>query len=238
MNRIVKPSVFLVIGAVAALSAGCVVEHPVPPRYRPVAIEHGRITGAEVVERPNHAEHEGAMVGGLLGFMLSGRSLPEKVFGTFWGAAAGSVIAGDNAGPRRAFVYTVTFRDGRIQRVMTERTDLRTGDCVAVEQARYVNLRRVSDALCEVPPPPTGAPPYPAPSQPPPPPPSQPPPAGALRPPPGPPGPDVQPPDRSIEDRVKADASRCEDAKDELAKAKTREETEAAVRKVRVFCDM
>lgn len=204
----------------ASVGSGCVVEHRVPTSGRPIAVEHGRVVGAELVQRPSAAQ-QGAVVGGLLGFILSGRSAPEKIFGTFWGAAAGSAIAESNEGPRQAWAYTVQFGDGRTQRVLTERPDLRQGDCVAVELARYVNVRRVSDALCEPSPaadlrPPADSAPPTADSAPPPPP----------------------PPDATIEERVQADASRCEGAKDELARAKGREETEAAIRKVRVFCDM
>jgi hypothetical protein len=191
----------LIALALAAATSGCVVRH-VPPRGRAVAVEHGRIAGVQAVQRPNDAAQEGAVVGGFLGFLLSGRSLPEKILGTAWGAAAGSAVADANAGPRQGWLYTVQFADGRSARVMTERPDLREGDCVAVESARYVNLRRVSDALCE--PPPAA----PAPAEP------------------------------QIDERVQAEASHCEEAKDELANAKSKEETEVAVRKVRVFCDM
>lgn len=198
-----SPSRTLIVAvALAPLAVGCVVAEPVPTHGRPIAVEHGRIVATEVVQRPSTAAQEGAMVGGFLGFLLSGRSLPEKVFGTFWGAAAGSAVAEANAGPRQGFVYTVRYGDGRTQRVLTERPDLRDGDCVAVESARYVNLRRVPDALCE--PPPAAA----APAEP------------------------------VIEERVQAQAARCEEAKDDLTRAKSKEETEIAVRKVRVFCDM
>lgn len=196
------PRRLLLAAALTAAASGCVVAQPVPPHGRAVAVTHGRIVAAELVQRPSTAEQEGAVVGGFLGFLLSGRSLPEKVLGTFFGAAAGSAVAGASAGPQQGWVYTVRSLDGRTQRVLTERPDLRTGDCVAIESARYVNLRRVPDALCE-PPPPAAAPAAPA-----------------------------------IEERVQDQAARCEEAKEELARAKTREETEVAVRKVRVLCDM
>lgn len=193
--------ILLALVAAAPLASGCVVHHGMPPPGRAIAVAHGRVVGAELVQR-RPVSDEGAVVGGFLGFLLSGRSLPEKILGTMVGAAAGSAVAESNAGPRQAWVYTVQFPDGRSQRVMTERPDLRQGDCVAVESARYVNLRRVADALCE--PPPAAA----APAEP------------------------------KIEERVQAEASSCEAAKDELTKAKTKEETEVAIRKVRVFCDM
>lgn len=196
----------LVLLVLASSGAGCVVQHRVPPPYGPpISVEHGRVTGAELVQRPSAAP-EGAVVGGLLGFLFSGGSAPEKLFGTFAGAAVGSAVAESNAGPRQGWIYTVQFRDGRSLRVMTERPDLRQGDCVAVESARYVNLRRVSEALCEPPP----AVPDPA--------------RGRAQ--------------GQIDERVQADASRCEAAKEELTRAKSREETEIAVRRVRVFCDM
>jgi outer membrane lipoprotein SlyB len=196
------PARLLLAAALAPLATGCMVHHAVPPSGRPISVEHGRIVGAELVQRPSDAAQEGAIVGGFLGFLLSGRSLPEKIFGAWLGAAAGSAVAESNAVARQGWVYTVRYRDGRTQRVMTERPDLRQGECVAVESARYVNLRRVADALCE--PPPAAA----APAEP------------------------------SIQQQSQAEASSCEAAKDELTKAKTREETEVAIRKVRVFCDM
>jgi hypothetical protein len=195
----------LILLALASGGAGCIVQHRIPPPYAPVSVEHGRVTGAELVQRPSAAP-EGAVVGGLLGFLFSGGSAPEKLFGTFAGAAVGSAVAESNAGPRQGWIYTVQFLDGRSLRVMTERPDLRQGDCVAVESARYVNLRRVSDALCE--------------------------------PPPAAPGPAEGKVQGQIDERVQADASRCEAAKEELTRAKSREETEIAVRRVRVFCDM
>lgn len=191
------------LAALLAASAGCMVHHAVAPAHagRPISVEHGRVVASEQIQRPSAAQ-EGALVGGFLGFLLSGRSLPEKVLGAMWGAAAGSAVAEANAGPRQAWVYTVQLRDGRTRRVMTERPDLRQGDCVAVESARFVNLRRVAEALCE-PPPAAAAPDEPA-----------------------------------IDERVQAEASSCEAAKEALTKAKTKEETELAIRKVRVFCDM
>ncbi len=198
-----RPARFVLVAALAVAAAGCVV-HPAPPPgpIAQVAVRHGRIVGAELVQRPSTAAQEGAVVGGFLGFLFSGGSLPEKVLGTAFGAAAGSVVAEANAGPQQAWVYTVRFLDGGTQRVMTERPDLRQGDCVAVESARYVNLRRVADAFCE-PPPAAAAPAEPA-----------------------------------IEEQAHAEASSCEAAKEELTRAKSREETEIAIRKVRVFCDM
>lgn len=222
-----SPRPFLAVVLAVAVS-GCVVERRLPPQGRPVAVEHGRVVRAELLERHSAAQ-QGAVVGGLLGFMLSGRSAPEKIFGTFWGAAAGSAVAEANAGPRQAWGYTVQFRDGRTQRVLTERPDLRQGDCVAVESARYVNLRRVSDAFCAPPSATDATPPAP---------PEAPQPPAAAQPPEPPRLEGERQPDAAIEDKVQGDAARCEEAKDELARSKSREETEVAVRKVRVFCDM
>lgn len=195
------PAIPLLAAALVTLTTGCMAHHAVPASRPAVSVEHGKIVGAELVQRPSAAQ-EGAIVGGFLGFLLSGRSLPEKVFGTWLGAAAGSAVAESSAGPPQAWAYTVRFQDGRVQRVLTERPDLRPGDCVAVESSRFINLRRVADALCE--PPPAAA----APAEP------------------------------SIQQQSQAEASSCEAAKEELTRAKTKEETEVAIRRVRVFCDM
>ncbi len=144
------------LAAVAPL-AGCVAVQDVPAEPYPFRIDYGRVESVEIVPRPSNAP-AGAMVGGLLGLLLSGPSAAEKVVGVAAGATAGGVLtaAAEQSSPARA--YGVRFADGRFQKIYAEPLELREGDCVAVESGRYVNVRRVSSAHCEPGPLP---PPYP-----------------------------------------------------------------------------
>ena len=182
-----------------ALIAGCVVAPPRPPPepYMAIAVEHGRITQVEVVRRPSSAP-AGAMVGGLLGLILSGEHPGQKLAGMIGGAVAGGALTAAAEGPRQGWTYTVQLLDGRSERILTEQSDLRVGDCVAVETGGFTNLRRVSQAWCE-------------------------------------------PPPRAVdEERLEAEAqesaAQCQAAKKELLGARTKEDVDIAVRKVRVLC--
>ena len=141
------------LALLAASVAGCASAppgRPPPEPYAPVAIEHGRITHAEWTQRPSSAP-AGAAFGGLLGLLFSGPSPGERVLGVAAGATAGGVLTAAAEGTTQGWVFTVELAAGRQVRVLTEQADLRVGDCVAVETGRYVNLRRVSGALCDGP---------------------------------------------------------------------------------------
>jgi len=141
--------------AAAVALAGCAGAPPPPgpDPYAPLTIEHGRITYVELAQRPSNAP-AGAVFGGILGLLLSGPGAGEKLAGLAVGATAGGVLTAASEGPTQGWVFSIQFPDGRLARVMTEQGDLRVGDCVAVESGRWVNLRRVSGALCEPAPPP------------------------------------------------------------------------------------
>lgn len=188
--------------ALAVASAGCATAPPGPPPepYTAIAIEYGRIAAVERVARPSNAP-AGALLGGLIGLVASGGhhhhpadQLAAMIAGAFVGGAV--TAAAESAMP--GWMYTVGLLDGRTVRVVTEQPDLRPGDCVAVETAQFTNLRRVSGALCEPPPP--------------------------------------EPDDAAVARTAQEDAARCSAAKEELLRARTAEEVDVAVRKVRVLC--
>lgn len=137
--------------------AGCAaVQEPPLEHHVPITIEHGRVVAVEHVQRPSSAPG-GALVGGLLGLALSGDGAAEKLVGAVAGAAVGGTVTAAAEGPLTGWAYTVALRGGRAVRIVTEYGDLREGDCVALEHGRWANLRRVSPALCEPPPPPSYA---------------------------------------------------------------------------------
>jgi hypothetical protein len=138
----------------ALTAAGCATSPPAPPPepHAAIVIDHGRILAVEPVARPSHVP-AGAMVGGLIGLIASGHHPAEKLAGMIAGAFVGGAVTAAAESALPAWMYTVGLLDGRTVRVVTEQSDLRPGDCVAVETERFTNLRRVSGALCEPAPP-------------------------------------------------------------------------------------
>ena len=187
--------------ALFVVSACATTPPPSPPApYEPITIEHGRVVDAVLVRRPSAAP-AGALVGGMFGLLASGHSPAEKLIGLMFGAAAGGALTAAAEGPLEGWTYTVQLEGARMVSVLTDQPGLRPGDCVAVETGRFVNLRRVSGALCERAPAPDGG------------------------------------EEPAFAAREQESAAQCHAAKEELLRARTREEVDVAVRKVRVLCD-
>jgi len=90
----------------------------------------------------------GALVGGTIGLATS-RGGRSAVRNTLVGAAAGSAITAAAQGNRTGFSYTVELIDGSIVRIVSDQREIRTGDCVAVEQVQQTaNIRRQPAAYC------------------------------------------------------------------------------------------
>jgi outer membrane lipoprotein SlyB len=116
-------------------------------------VQYGRITNAVVTtETSSSARNVGTVVGGGIGLATgSGQSGSNRALRTLGGAAAGRGV-GNLAGRSQAFEYTVLI-DGRTTiRVISDQAGKRVGDCVAVEQGQFNNIRLVSDARCSPPP--------------------------------------------------------------------------------------
>ena len=97
---------------------------------------------------------------------------------------------------------------GTTTRIISDQAGKRVGDCVAVEQGQFSNIRLVSDARCSPPPAPRPAAPAPAPA-----------PAAAA------PAPAA----------VKA-ATACDQAKTQVLNAETDEAFNLAERRMRLLC--
>ena len=117
-------------------------------------LEYARIDRVNRVAKPS-AVPAGVVLGGLTGLFLTRNSSSpgKRVVGTAGGAIVGGALA-DAMNSDTAYEYTLRYRDGRTTRFITEKGFLRTGDCVAVEQGRSANLRRVDGSLCSDNPPP------------------------------------------------------------------------------------
>ena len=115
-----------------------------------IKVQYGVVTASKEVVLSSDAVPKGALVGGTIG-LLSTRRGPSRqhrtrnvIVGTTVGAAVGSARSGDDTG----ILYDVTVGTGIVQ-IVTDQTEIRVGDCVAVEQAgETTNIRRVSDEYC------------------------------------------------------------------------------------------
>lgn len=93
---------------------------------------------------------KGALVGGTLGLLSAGgKSSSTKARNAIIGAAAGGVIAGASQGSRSATRYTVRTASSNVT-IVSDQTEIRVGDCVAVEESgSTANIRRTAQSACE-----------------------------------------------------------------------------------------
>jgi len=122
-------------------------------------VSYGRITAVNPVTQDSaRAQTGGALVGGALGIASgSGQSSSNRALRAVGGGFAGQQI-GRLAGQSQAFEYTILLGGTNTIRMVTDEAGLRVGDCVAVEQGSFNNLRLVADAKCTRPAQAPGAP--------------------------------------------------------------------------------
>lgn len=114
------------------------------------SVQFGRITNVDATtETSATSQNVGTIIGGGIGLATgSGNSTSNRALRTLGGAAAGRGI-GTLAGRSQAFEYTVLI-DGRTTvRVISDQVGKRVGDCVAVEQGQFNNIRLVADSMCD-----------------------------------------------------------------------------------------
>jgi len=110
-----------------------------------VTINYGTVQSVHTVQQESkHAA--GAVTGGLIGAMVGPRR--HRGLRVIAGAGIGAAVQGSATGGTMQ-QYTVKLLSGGTSIVNTEQTEVREGDCVAVEQGEHANIRRVSDYQCE-----------------------------------------------------------------------------------------
>jgi len=196
---------FASTSALAATLALALVPSLVDAQSR---VQYGRITNAVATTvNSSTSQNVGTLVGGSVGLISgSGQSGSNRALRTVGGAAAGRGV-GTLAGRSQAFEYTVLIGGTSTIRVVSDQAGKRVGDCVAVEQGQFVNIRLVPDSRC-APPAPRAAAPAPAPA----------------------PAPVAAGPAE-----VEA-ASACDQAKDQVLSAETDEAFSLAERRMRLLC--
>ncbi len=133
--------------AIAAAIAGITA-----PALAQSSITYGRITAVNAVTVDSSSHRTGgAIVGGTVG-LVSGRnnSGSNQALRGVGGALAGRRV-GDAMGRSQAFEYTILVGGTRTMTMVTDQVGKRVGDCVAVEQGAFNNLRLVDDARCTPP---------------------------------------------------------------------------------------
>lgn len=221
----------------AALMALVMVAHTA---YAQSRVQYGRITAVrQTTVDDNSGRNVGRLVGGGIGLASGGgQSGSNRALRTVGGAAVGGRV-GDLVTRTQAFEYTVLIGGTNTIRIVSEQAGKRVGDCVAVEQGQFANIRLVSDARCSPPPRPAAAPAA-APARPPAPRPAAAPAAAPAAPAPAPaptpvpaseavPAPAVDPVDQRA-------ANACDLVKLQVLEATTDEEFNVAERRMRLLC--
>src|SRR5215831_20483588 len=110
-------------------------------------IHFGTVQRVEEVRLQSDAA-AGALIGGTIGLVASGgsRMAPRNALvGAAVGTAATAAVQGDRTG----IAYTVEMLDGSTIRIISNQSEIRVGDCVAIERvAESNNIRRVPSAYC------------------------------------------------------------------------------------------
>lgn len=112
-------------------------------------VQYGRITNVTTTTvTDSTSRNVGTVVGGGIGLATgSGQSSSNRALRTAGGAAAGRGV-GNMAGSTQAFEYTVLIDGTSTVRIVSDQAGKRVGDCVAVEQGQFANIRLVADARC------------------------------------------------------------------------------------------
>jgi outer membrane lipoprotein SlyB len=197
---------------VASVLTGAIVVAMLPAfgAGAPVRVQYGRITHIQpVTVTDSSAQMAGTLIGGVAGLASgSGQSSSNRALRVAGGAAAGRGL-GNLASRSQAFEYTVLIDGRTTTRITSDQVGKRVGDCVAVEQGEFANIRLADESRCVTPPAASGraaATPRPA------------------APAPAPAAADVQA------------ASACEQAKNQVLAAATDEEFNLAERRMRLLC--
>ena len=141
MSRALRPLGWILLLAAVGCQTGT---HRVGQR---TFVQFGTVTNVEQVQLTSDVP-AGALIGGTIGLMTAAgtRNAPRNaIVGAAVGAAATSVAQGSRTG----IAYTVRMLDGSTIRIISDQSEIRVGDCVAIERAGDTNnIRRQSSAYC------------------------------------------------------------------------------------------
>ena len=145
LNRYVL-SVLILTLIVSAASAQQRVRRS--ERNTQIEIQYGKVLSVETVKVKSGASR-GAKWGGAAGIAVQHDDAGDALVGAAAGAALGALVGHLAGGKHWAEAYVVRLADGSDVKIVTDHGDAAEGDCVAVEQGRYTNLRHVAGEMCE-----------------------------------------------------------------------------------------
>jgi outer membrane lipoprotein SlyB len=105
----------------------------------------GRVLGVEQVDLELRAA-SGAALGGIAGLAVHHGDTEDNLVGAAAGAALGALLS-DALAKHKACAITIEPFGGDNVEVILNTTDVRSGDCVALEQGNTTNVRRVSEEM-------------------------------------------------------------------------------------------
>lgn len=111
-----------------------------------IEVGYGRVVDVEQVKLKSKAA-SGAAVGGIAGLAAAHGDTGDNLAGAAVGAAVGALLT-QALTKHKAEALTVERLDGAVVKVVMDHADAVVGDCVAIEEGRTTNVRRVSPEMC------------------------------------------------------------------------------------------
>ena len=113
-----------------------------------IKISYGLIKEKESVQLDSEVG-KNAAVGGVIGLAANADgNRGDMAGGAVLGAGLMALITKIKEGSNEAESYTIEKRPGEFIKVIIDNKKLDIGDCVAVEEGRTTNLRKVADDMC------------------------------------------------------------------------------------------
>jgi outer membrane lipoprotein SlyB len=111
-------------------------------------VQFGTVRSVETVPLQSDAA-AGALIGGTIGLAASGGNRSSSARNAILGAAIGGGATAVAEGSRTGTAYSVEMLDGSTVRIISDQSQIRVGDCVAIERVRETNnIRREPADYC------------------------------------------------------------------------------------------
>lgn len=115
-------------------------------RNTTIKLVYGRALDVQQVDLKSRAA-SGAALGGIAGLAVAHGDTEDNLVGAAAGAALGALLS-EALAKHKAYAITIEPLEGDNVEVILNKTDVRPGDCVALEQGNTTNVRRVSEEMC------------------------------------------------------------------------------------------
>lgn len=179
-------------------------------RNTSIRITYGKVVSIEETKLKSEAA-SGAVLGGLIGLVATDKDKKggDKLKNAAIGAGVGAGVTKVLEGSNKAYAITVARKDGSAVKIIVDKTEgLAVGDCVSVEEGQKSVMNRVSRTFCGERDTTIAAPAKPAPEA------------------------------AKVDSSSKSPMAQtlCDQAKAQLLQAKTKEEMDLAMAKIKALC--